>query len=189
MVNFTMITKLLFITALLLVTSQKVSAEHSDTEHRHHDAHQHGAASANIAYTANQLEIEMMVPGHDIYGFEHSPHSKEDKEAVTKARAKLSDQTALFSIIPTTGCSAANSPIITSSEEPEEHHEHEEEEGEEHQNITATYKFNCNENIKKISLNAFTMFPTLQSIKIQLVTDTTQSSATLTSKDNSVDLN
>ena len=41
-------------------------------------AHEHGVGTLSIAVEGNDVEIEMVVPGADVVGFEHPPSSDDD---------------------------------------------------------------------------------------------------------------
>ncbi|MEM9138552.1 MAG: DUF2796 domain-containing protein, partial [Pseudomonadota bacterium] len=61
-------------------------------------AHEHGHGTLNVVAAGGALQIELIVPGADIVGFEHEPKTDADKKAVRDAVAKLEDGVVLFGL-------------------------------------------------------------------------------------------
>jgi hypothetical protein len=76
-----------------------------------HSPHEHGVGQLNIAIEGNVLEMELIAPGADIVGFEHPPHSDEDKHAVEHGVEKLKAATALFKLPDAAGCALEEAEI------------------------------------------------------------------------------
>ena len=60
-------------------------------EHRQLGPHVHGQGTLDIAIEGKKIEMELVAPGMDIVGFEHVASTDEQKAAVEKAKAKLTD--------------------------------------------------------------------------------------------------
>ncbi|MGB1257506.1 MAG: ZrgA family zinc uptake protein, partial [Thiolinea sp.] len=104
-------------TALLLaLSSYSAVAEKKDNhEMEHHDSHEHGVARLTVATTDDGLEIALESPAANVFGFEHSAKSEEEREAVHAAMDKLKDGSALFAINSAAACSLEKATIEASA--------------------------------------------------------------------------
>ena len=93
----------LIIAAALAVSLPAIAAE----EHRELGPHEHGHGKLNIAIEGNRVSMELEVPGADIVGFEHEASTPDQKAAVEKAKATLSDALAVFKLPAGAGCKLA----------------------------------------------------------------------------------
>lgn len=75
-----------------------------DGKHRQLDAHVHGQGTLNIAIEDQKVELELEAPGADIAGFESHAETAEQKAAIEKGKALLSDGRALFVWPEAAGC-------------------------------------------------------------------------------------
>ncbi len=100
----------------LVAADDKPSAA-KQTQHRQLDAHTHGVGSLNIAAEGNVFAIELEVPGADIVGFEHPPHTDQQKAAVAQAKAKLSKPLELFRLPGAAGCRLVSAEVEHETEE------------------------------------------------------------------------
>ena len=66
--------------------------------------HQHGIGELSIAVEGQDVEIELIVPGSDVVGFEHSPSSKSEREAVVKGTKTLEDANSIIGLSPEAKC-------------------------------------------------------------------------------------
>ena len=152
-------------------------------------AHVHGEGRVNIAIDGNRIYMALEFPGADIVGFEHEARSSEEKAAVVKAIAQLSDPMQLLRFEADADCKFRTANATTKGEheehEGEEHAEHEEHEGEEHAEhedeeahgtFVAEYEFEC-ANISALGLIDFiyfSLFNNAQSLDIVLIDDNGQ---------------
>jgi len=102
-------------------------------------AHVHGEGRVNIAIDGNRIFMALEFPGADIVGFEHEVRSSDEKAAVVRAMALLSDPMQLLRFETDASCEvrAANAKAEGEHEEHEGkehagHDEHDEHESEEH---------------------------------------------------------
>lgn len=112
--------KLQLITTALL-TAGLTSLTVAQTE-RDLGAHEHGAASLNIALQGNLVVVELESPWNNLTGFEHAPSTDEQHAMVDDAMALLNDPASLFSFVGT-DCTPTET-FIESSLEASEHNEH-----------------------------------------------------------------
>ena len=67
-------------------------------------AHQHGVGHLNIAVEGHHVEVELVVPGTDVVGFEHAPSTKADRRAVQEAAHKFEDGKKIIAFPPAAKC-------------------------------------------------------------------------------------
>ena len=178
-------------------------------EFRHHEAHEHGVAHLNVVHDRNNLYIELTSPAANIVGFEHQPRTQEQKAAVKEAIKKLEAGEALFVLPSGAEGELAKSEVYTdiasdSDHKSEDTHTHEHNElgkkdeedkhrhrenhesnkQERHSEFKAEYHFVCNKSEKLVYIDVmlFSVFPGLEHIEVQLLTDTQQTARELTAK-------
>ena len=69
-------------------------------------AHEHGVGTLSIAVEGNEVEIEMVVPGADVVGFEHPPSSDEDRTAISNGEKKLRQVSKIINLSVDANCRA-----------------------------------------------------------------------------------
>ena len=208
---------MIFRLALILLTIVFTSLvlTHSETqaeETRHHEAHEHGVATLNVAVEGNNIYIEFSSPAANIVGFEHHPRTHEQKHAVEEAVKTLQAGDALFILSGGSNSRMVKSKVDTDINEDtdhhtesehghaeekhhgkEEHHDKEHSEADEHERhseFTAEYHFVCkNPNkLSQIDVMLFQVFPGIEHIEVQLLTETKQTAVELTAKENKIKL-
>ena len=182
-------------------------------ERRHHEAHMHGVAQLNVAFEGNNLYIELSSPAANIVGFEHHPRTEEQKAVVKTAIESLEAGEKLFALPDSTGAELVKvnvqSDIESESDhepgqphahdhaesgkeaeaEKHQHGEHDEaDDHERHSEFKAEYHFVCKtpQKLKLIEVNLFRVFPGIEHIEVQLLTDTKQSALELTAQENKI---
>jgi hypothetical protein len=183
------------------------------SEQRHHEAHVHGVAHLNVALEGNNLYIELSSPAANIVGFEHHPRTEEQKAAVKTAIETLEAGEKLFALSTDTGGRLVKANVQTDVEngsdhepgqshahdhakssqeaEVEEHQhgeDHEADDHERHSEFKAEYHFVCKtpQKLTLIEVNLFRVFPGIEYIEVQLLTDTKQSALELTAPKNKI---
>lgn len=172
--------------ALALAGILAAGASHAD-ETRSAAAHQHGTIVIEIAVEADEIQMALFAPGADIVGFEHTPSSDADKQAVEDARQILSDPISLFGLPDAAGCAVEHASVSITAEtaEPDEHeHEHEHEagvqdeehddHGEAHFEFIAEYHLDCAEigAVDALMLGIFERFPNSQTLNVTILGNT-----------------
>ncbi len=171
----------------------------NDQEHEQHEAHEHGAAQLNLVQEKQSILMELHLSGMDVLGFEHPPSSPQEQAAVTQAEQKLSDTNTLFVLDSGAGCQvrSAHAQRIAVEHEAEHHEEHAEHEAEHdehkdenHSEFQAKYAFECTQvnALKRIKTNLFTLFPSLQKIQAQIVTERGQTAHSLSASQPDIEL-
>ena len=199
---------ILALLACVIISFGPVQAE----EKRHHEAHEHGMAHLNIAIEGNYIYIEFSSPAANIVGFEHHPRTHEQKDAVKDAVNKLQNGASLFLLSAKSESRLVKPSVETDIDEDADHHsesehDHAEKEhhGEEehldkghdqadehdrHSEFKAEYHFRCEkpDKLSQIDVRLFSVFPGIEHIEVQLLTETKQTAMELTAKKNKISL-
>lgn len=152
-----------------------------------HAAHEHGVGNLNIAIEQSKIVMELRLPGDTAYGFEHQAKSKKEKEAVAKAKSELSNPSEFFKIDPKFGCEfklTKVDPYVTDDDDhDEDHHGHGHDHGDSHAELHASYQGVCKVALKDggIDLRLDKVLPRLHELRVQIISDSIQTSATLKS--------
>ena len=199
----------IFIFAIMLTA---VLSTAQAEENRHHKAHEHGVASLNVAVEGNNIYIEFSSPAANIVGFEHHPRTHDQKDAVKDAVKKLQEGDALFILSAGSESKLVKSSVDTDIDKDadhhsesehahgeeghhgqEEHHDKEHNEADEHERhseFKAEYHFVCKkpDRLSQIDVKLFRVFPGIEHIEVQLITETKQTAVELTAKKNKITL-
>ena len=190
-----MLKKLRSIFVILLIASIEISA--SEDEHAHtddanfedHASHEHGHATAQITFSNDTLNLKLLLPSIDIFGFEHTPQNDEQREKVLQSKSILKDAQNVLIVKPKESClivsTEIESVVIDSISEKNDHghkEDHEDEHHEdEHSDVSAHYVYKCSDATpESIDFMLFDHFPTLEDIEIQFVSDEAQVLSTVT---------
>ena len=151
-------------------------------EHREHRSHEHGAAELMIAWSGNDLAIDLQTPAYNVLGFEYAPTTEAEQalldESVTALQA---DDLLQFS--PEANCMLTSATVET--ELADEAHE-DEEEAETHSDIDVSYNIQCQQpdNLESLDVSRlFAQFPNFAGLRAQWVSDIQQSAKELTPDD------
>ncbi len=121
--------KLQLITSALL-TAGLTSISVAQTE-RDLGAHEHGAASLNVALQDNLVIIELDSPWNNLIGFEHAPSTDEQHAMVDDAMALLNTPASLFSFVGT-DCTPTETSIESTLETSDHDDDHKDEHSDNH---------------------------------------------------------
>ena len=157
-----------------------------DDDHRQHGAHEHGAAKLTIAWSGNDLAIDIQTPAYNVLGFEYAPTSDPEQRLLEESVATLESDT-LMQLSPEANCSLISAVVQTElAEEMHEDGEEHEDEEETHSDIDVAYTVQCQNPDKLELLDAsalFVHFPNFETLQVQWVSDTNQSAKNLTAED------
>lgn len=161
-------------------------------ETRQVDKHEHGVGELNIAVEGNSIDLEFMIPGADIVGFEYKAKSEADIALVKDALIKFDEFNNIFSIPSTSNCNLVEADISINQgdnhkgehdhdehedehdhDDHGEHDDHDEHDEEAHNEFVAHYSFNCGniKEIDRISFPYFTTFPNSGELEVQFVSE------------------
>ena len=159
----------------------------ADEDHREHGAHEHGAAELMIAWSGNDLAIDLQTPAYNVLGFEYAPSTDVEQALLDQSVADL-ESGDLLQFSPDANCTLMSAAVKTelaeeAHEEDEEAHEAEEET---HSDIDVSYNIQCQQPDKLESLDVsklFGQFPNFEALRAQWVSDDQQSAKDLTPDD------
>ena len=77
----------------------------------HGSAHEHGAATLDIAIEANQIVVQFQSPLDNLVGFERAPRTDSERQRAAEAVARLQDGERLFRFDAAAGCKLARPSI------------------------------------------------------------------------------
>lgn len=154
--------------------------EHHDDRESGLDAHEHGHAKLNVVVDQAEVHIEFHVPAMNLVGFEHTPETPEQKEAIAGAVEQLEQADTLFEVDEAADC---NFSAVTA-----EHHEPEE--GGEHSEFEASYTLECAkpEKLTQLAVPLFDVLEGMEEIEVQLVTPSLQTMVEVTESEKTIPL-
>ena len=152
-------------------------------ETRQVDKHEHGVGELNIAVESSAINLEFMIPGADITGFEYEAKSDSDIALVNAALSKFENFQNIFILPDSSNCDLVDAEIGINQEDDhddhdehddhDDHDEHDEHEDESHNEFVAHYSFSCGnvKEIDRIDFPYFTTFPSSGELEIQFVSE------------------
>jgi hypothetical protein len=166
-----------------------------ETPHRQLGPHVHGQGTLDIAIEGKKISMELIAPGMDIVGFEHVPSTDDQKAAVEKAKAKLTDVLSVFKLPAAAKCKADTADVESRNEthQPGEKDPDEAEEklpGHEHSEFHATYTITCEapESLTGLDTVYFTNFGGAQLLNVNITSSKGQTQAQMTRAKPTLDL-
>ena len=142
-----------------------------------HGAHEHGIAQLQVAVTAGTLQMHLESPAINIVGFEHPPKDDGERALIEKGLADLKNP-ALFVLEPANACAFVAADVTSDLATAHERNASAGT-GEVHADVDADYRFTCRTPLHAIRVMLLDRFSGIESLRVQLVTDTDQRSLTL----------
>lgn len=173
--------------SLIMLSFGMVSA----AEKRHRDAHVHGVAEVNIAVEGSKADVEFRAPADSVMGFEHEAKSEGDKkkrDAALELLRTKKDQLVLFD--SKLGCKSSEMKTAVVEEKGERSkqqagksergHKDQKKSGE-HREVHGTFSVACGKSLagSRVKFAVYKIFPEIHEIKVQVVSDSGQSGATI----------
>jgi hypothetical protein len=206
----TLLKSLVGLVSMTIYVAGMTNAVHAE-EYRQHGTHEHGVAQMNLTIDDKDLHIEVISPAANVVGFEHQPQTPEQEAAVNKAIETLQDGTSLFGLTSKAACRLVEAHVDTDminasdhkhddtqNEVSYEHEQHEqnghdndkEYDHEGHSEFTVSYHFTCRKpkKLQEIEVKLFTVFPGIERIQMQALTDSGQLSVELNPKQTRIEL-
>ena len=149
-----------------------------DFEFTEQHAHDHGKVAATLSYSENRLNLRLLLPAFNAFGFEHAPSNSQEQALVDSTLENLSNAINIIELQP--GCQAIKtdaykSDVLASSGT------------DEHYNLELDYTFSCPINdALSISFTLFKTIPSINQISIQYLSDKEQKLFTLDPENHSV---
>lgn len=154
--------------------------------------HQHGHAQLQIALENNNIELILTSPAYNLLGFEHQPHTEQQKQTLENAKHWLTTQAL---VTPNNGkCTVTSANMdFTAKTADQDHHEHDHHHDDansqaknEHANIEASQVLKCTgaDFSGGFTTPLIGQFPEIQNLSVEWVTNSGQGSAKLSTPDN-----
>lgn len=176
--------------AASVLTFSGIAAAHQHNDHeevRHAGAHVHGLGELNFAVEGSELHMELMMPAHDILGFE-SITTEAQQQQLDEALMQLESES-LWVLPDNAKCqlSTAHASATGNNDDGHDHqhdHNHNHEEHGAHMDIEVSYVFTCDVpvNLNQLSTTLFENFPRSEKIHVQGFTSRGQLSEMITSR-------
>ncbi|MCO5113556.1 MAG: DUF2796 domain-containing protein [Bdellovibrionaceae bacterium] len=173
-------------------------------------AHVHGQGNLNLVIEDNKLVLSVTLPAEDVIGFERAPKSKEEKLVVDRAIARLKDVHSMFEFQKEARCKLLDQAFVSAeailnseSKTPKQkRHKHKGKSKKNsksahqesahvhkpsssgHSDIQVSYMLECSSvsDLKQIKVLLFELFPNIQKLKTQLVSEEVQSASVVNAK-------
>ncbi|MCH8542631.1 MAG: DUF2796 domain-containing protein [Alcanivorax sp.] len=159
---------------------------HDHHDHDHHDhahgPHVHGQGNLQLVLEGGEFFADLTVPGMDVVGFERAPEDEAGRQTVRDAIALLGDADKVLRLPDAAGCSLTEGSAASGLGQDGEG------QSEGHGDFTAAFAFQCRQPDRLNSLNVvlFEHLPRLESVVVQIVSDTGQSQQRAVPRDNAV---
>lgn len=157
--------------------------------------HEHGVGKLDVAVDGLTVAIEGELPGVDVFGFEHRPRNPKETQVIVSALTTLRQQPSpLFELPNGAGCTLAKVEVKAEGLEdavdqagakakpatPEPGHEH--------ADVDISYRFNCQKSPVggTLTVKLFGAFPHLTTLRVQVLSGTSQAGVTLRAADGRV---
>jgi hypothetical protein len=172
----------LLFTVTLLIAGRGIAAER-----RHAEAHVHGVAEINILVEGKRIVVEFHTPTEGVMGFEHEAKSDAEKKKRDAALKLIDDKFAEMVILEgKLGCRSQSGKIaIVQSDfdekrEKKDGHADQKKSGE-HREVRATFNVECQQNPagSQVRFGVSKVFPGIQEVKVQVLSDAKQSGVTI----------
>lgn len=153
--------------------------------------HQHGVLELNLALEERDLLMEVTWPLYDLAGFEHwPPRNDAEQDSFDRSVGVVSDSRSVFSLAAQAKCKIKDIQTPPPQQNDGVNDEtdlvdgtlNSGDDGEAHVNMTVSYRFKCKspDELAEIRVHLFRLFPAVQSIQANLVTDSAQTFQELT---------
>lgn len=150
------------------------SPDEGDKSMRQAGSHVHGKADLALALEGSMLAVELETPLFNLVGFEHAPETDEQKVAVERAEAALSDADVLFVFNADAGC--IPDPVLPVSLIDEDGHDDQpdpedvhaaDEDAHDHEDLVLPYSFTCESPraLRSLSVSLFDEFENLSEVE------------------------
>lgn len=150
-------------------------------------AHEHGHGTFNVAIDGKTVAIELIAPGADIVGFEHTPKTDEQKAKLAAAKAALEKIETVLELPGAAGCKVAKAEVeapYTEEKAAKDSHGHghghddhgkkagKDDDGEAHSEFHATYELTCSapDALGQLKFAYFESFKGAEELAVTVVT-------------------
>lgn len=148
--------------------------------HRHHEAHMHGAGKMSIAFDGTKGRIELVLAAESILGFEYRP--KTDRDIIILSNATRTFQMEFGSMVqfdPTLGC------LI----KPDQVEQKMNDQKSSHSDFKASYNIECKKSLLKSTIKFdFSRYDSIKDIDVTVLVDKLQKNFEISNRESSIEL-
>ena len=194
-----------YISLTLFIPSFFLQADDQHSNNfRQQGVHVHGNVELNLIQEKNALIIEIIAPGSDVVGFEHSPKTKQQTNALNTAVEKIENPYLIVTPSESAKCKISSKQVNHSLKQrdddkhdhDQEHkhandkHKHANDKEHKHGEFYISYNFTCSNIAKltKIKLNWFELFDNTKKITAKILSSQSQTQQILSKKNNTINL-
>jgi hypothetical protein len=141
-------------------------------------AHAHGSARLDVASQEKNLELSLEVPASEVWGFEHKPQSASEVKKSESGLLELRKNVLAQFVLPESlSCKVTKALVETHYED-------------HHADISANYQIACEKPLKgkTLKLGLLETFPSIKTVKVQVLNDAGARGFQITSKAQEIDL-
>lgn len=142
-------------------------------------AHEHGTATVSVAIDKNMLLIGAEITGESLFGFERKPKTEAEKKLFDDVTKTLKEKVGDLFILPADlGCQVTNVMLSDNLTE------------DQHADVDVDYTFSCTKTAagSTLKLGLMKVFPRIKKVKVQVLSDATQSGKDVTSDQDAIKL-
>lgn len=176
-----------------LVATPAIAKDKGKREHRHHEAHVHGAATLQLAFDQAKGKLEFKAASEGVLGFEHQPKTEREKKALSTMISEIENGIkTMVKFDESLNCAFTKDKIEMRAEdhskENEKDHEDHKEEGE-HSDFVAEFSILCSKSPKDTKLVLdFSKLKKIKDLDVTILIDDLQKSVEIKRKAVTVDL-
>ena len=159
----------------------------SGAEKRHADGHAHGIAEINIAVEGKKIVVELFTPTEGLMGFEHEAKTdveRKKRDAAVRVLESRFDE--LVILDKKLGCKSKPGKVSVVRSESRDGKETTHAYGSskrsgEHREARVTFEYECQQSPagSRVQFGVTKLFPEIHELKVQVLSDANQSSATI----------
>ncbi len=168
------------VSILSLTTALATDKRKNKKQHRHHQAHTHGAGKMTIAFDGLNGRIEFEVAAESILGFEYAAQTDRDKKIVDDAvKTFKQDFSQMVQFDAALGCVIVADKVEQKMEGKTSSHS----------DFVAAYNIQCKKALlnTKVKFN-FSAYEHLNDVDVTILVDKLQKNIEITNKESSVEL-
>tara|TARA_B110000091_G_C13794079_1_gene467017 strand:- start:738 stop:1385 length:648 start_codon:yes stop_codon:yes gene_type:complete len=192
----------------VFLLGQLVHAENQHKQYTSLGSHVHGLSEMTMAIEGGTLDIQLISPTINLFGFEHKASNKKEITIVNNAKALLSNTASLFTFSGG-ACSLINTTINVSNlirrddnayeHQPKDNHkshdfyndQQERHEGlkqheihNSHNQLIANFRYDCKKisRLSSVKVLVLDQFPGIKNIRVMWISDTKQGVVTLSAE-------
>jgi len=174
----------------------------ADEFERQHGSHAHGVAQLDLVLDGQTLELQLSSPAVNLVGFEHPARAAKDRQKVAQVVATLKQGDAMLRLPEAAQCVLDRAEVDASLlDDPEPGHDHDHDHDGDgdgdggqahggHADLDVAYRFHCAspDKLDTIGVELLRQFPGLESLRVQMITPSSQRGLTLSADNSEIEL-